>query len=136
MTLTQNPALTLAKGDTGPLTVTVPFTSLGASGLAPYHAGTGQIWFYGKYDASDPDSAAIFTKNLASGVSVTQDGNNTNTNGIISVTLATSDTASLPDFNYTMQWAIKVRDGNTPANEYTLTYGNLLIVATATSKVS
>jgi hypothetical protein len=137
MTLTQNAGLTLAKGDTGPLTVTVPFPSMSASnGLNPYHTGSGQIWFYGKYDSSDLDSAAIFTKNLSNGVSVTQDGNNTNQNGIISVTLAPADTASLPDYPYVIQWAVKVRDNNTPASEYTLTYGSLLVIPTATSKVS
>jgi hypothetical protein len=135
MTLTQNAALTLAKGDTGPLTVTVPSSSLSASGLANYHSGSGQIWFYGKWDASDSDASAIFTKTLASGVSVTQDGNNTNQDGIISVTLAISDTAALPDFNFVIKWAIKVKDGVSGA-EYTLTYGDLLVVATPTSKVS
>lgn len=127
--------LTLAKGDTGPLVVTVSHTTLGSGGLNAFHTGTGKLWFYGKYDVSDPDSSAVFEKTLASGISVTVDGNNTTTDGVVSITLLPSDTTSIPvDSPITLYCSLKGFDGT---NEFTITRDILLLVAAqATSKVS
>lgn len=128
--------LTLAKNDTGPLVVDVPWQKLVnyPTGLNAFHTGSGKLWFYGKYDVSDPDSAAVFQKTLASGISVTADGNNTNTDGTVSITLAPADTASLPDTPITLQCSLKGFDGT---NEFTITADVFLNVrAQATSKVN
>ena len=136
-----------AKGDTGPYIVTVPFAKLGASGLAPYHTGSGALYFYGKLSVTDPDTAgtgqpqAVFKKTLASGITVTTDGNNTDTDGKVSITLDPADTNGLPDVlgNITLFCALKGNDGS--GHEYTIVGTPdapiLLVVGmTATSKVS
>lgn len=133
------------KGSTAPFTVTVPFAKLAsyATGLNAFHTGSGQLWFYGKLSVKDPDSAgtsqpqAIFKKTLASGISVTQDGNNTDTDGKVSITLDPADTASLPDLlgAVTVYCALKGDDGS--GHEYTLVGDVRLVVSTqATSGVT
>lgn len=125
--------LTLQKGDTGPLVVTVGHATLGTSGLNPYHTGSGHLYFYGKLSVQDTDSAAIFQKTLSSGITVTTDGSNT-VDGVVSITLAPSDTTALPDFPITLYCSLKGYDGT---NEYTIVSDVLLNVRTqATSKAS
>lgn len=128
--------LTISKNDTGPLVVTVPWQTLSAStGLNPYHTGTGKLWFYGKLSVQDSDAAAIFTKTFAAGsITVPVDGNNTNTNGVVNITLAPADTAALPDWPITVYCSLKGFDG---VNEFTISKDVFLNVsAQATSKVS
>ena len=133
--------LTLAKADTGPLVVTVSHTTLGATGLLPYHSGSGKLWFYGKYDASDSDtlttgltSGAVFKKDLTSGVSVSVDGDNVSVDGVVNVTLLPADTSVIPyDVPVTLYCSLKGFDGT---NEYTFLNCLLLVTPYATSKVS
>ena len=139
--------LTLAKGDTGPLTVTVSHTTMGATGLTPYlTANGGRLWFYGKYDVSDPDaltngttSGAVFTKTEASGaIVVTTAGNNTTTDGVVTITLQPADTTIIPvDTPITLYCSLKGATADSPNLEYTIVKDVLLnIGAQATSKVS
>lgn len=135
--------LTLSRNDTGPLTVTVPWQTLSASnGLNPYHTGSGKLWFNGKFNASDPDTltdgvkpGALFEKTLASGIVVTTDGNNTTTNGVVSITLAPADTQYCPaDYPVTLYCSLKGFDG---ANEFTIVKDIHLVVSPqSTSSVS
>jgi hypothetical protein len=135
--------LTLAKADTGPLVVTVSHLTMGATGLLPYHSGSGKLWFYGKLDPSDPDTPAVaggagaynIKKDLITGVSVSVDGNNTTTDGVVNITLLPADTTSLPaDRAVTYYCSLKGFDGT---NEYTIVRDVLLLVTPyATSKVS
>ncbi len=139
--------LTITKGDTGPLVVTVSHTTLGATGLTPYlTANGGRLWFYGKYSVSDPDtltngttSGAVFAKTEASGaIVVTTVGNNTTTDGVVTITLQPADTTIIPvDTRVTLYCSLKGATADTPNQEYTIDKDILLVVsAQATSKVS
>lgn len=134
--------INVTKGDTTPFTITVDWHTLSASnGLNPYHTGAGKLTFEGKLSISDPDTAAfvggpapLFTKTLASGISVTADGNNTNTNGVVAVTLSAADWASLLyDVPVSIFCSLKGFDGT---NEFTIQKDVILAVSSqATSKV-
>ena len=131
--------LTLSKGDTGPLTVTVSHLTLGSSGLTPYTtAQGGRLWFYGKYSPTDPDSAAVFTKTEAAGaIVVTTVGSNT-VDGVVTITLQPADTNGIPvDTPITLYCSLKGADNSSPNLEYTIVPNVLLnVAAQATSKVS
>ncbi len=130
--------LSLTKGDTGPFTVDVPHSTLvNPDGLHAYHTGEGALYFYGKLGLNDADSAAIFKKTLVSGISVTADGNNTDTDGQVSVILDPADTSSLPDLlgAVTVYCSLKGNDGS--GHVYTIVRDVRLVVSSQpTSKVS
>lgn len=143
--------LTLAKADTGPLVVTVSHTTMGASGLTPYlTANGGRMWFMAKFDSSDPDvqsngiiSGYVFKKDLTNGITVTTVGNNTTTDGVVSIVLQPADTttALLYDFPITLFCSLKGATADNPNLEYTIK-GRfddpiyLTVGASPTSKVS
>jgi hypothetical protein len=127
---------TVPKADTFPLIVTVAKATLVnyVAGLNTFHTGTGKLWFYGKYGVNDLDSAAVFKKDLSSGVSVLADGSPT-VDGSVQVVLAPADTSSIPvDTPISLFCSLKGTDGS---SEYTLSSDVVLVVkAQATSKVS
>lgn len=119
------------KADTYPLIVAVPKATLVnyATGLALFS----KLWFYGKYGVNDLDSAALFKKDLTSGVSVLVAGSPT-VDGSLQVVLQPVDTTTAVDTPISIQCALKGYDGT---NWYTIELDVvLLIAAQATSKVS
>jgi len=120
--------LTVIRGDTGVLTVTVG--SLGSSGLNAYS----DIRFSAKRDMGDADTAAIISKTLASGITITTVGNAT-TSGVLSVALAPADTAALPTgYTSTLQYDVRLYDA--AGDAYTVAQGVLTVAPTATQATS
>ena len=122
---------TVPKADTYPLTITVAHATLVnyPTGLAAFS----KLWFYGKYSVQDADSAALFKKDLTSGVSVLVAGSPT-VDGSLQVILQPADTTPATDAPISIQCSLKGYDGT---NWYSIEIDVVLnIRAQATSKVS
>ena len=120
--------LTIVRGDTDALSITVG--NLGASGLAAFSDAR----FTAKRDLGDADTSAVITKTLASGITVTTNGNAT-TNGVLSVAIAPADTATLPA-GYAVALAYDVRLYDVAGDAYTVAQGILTVTPTATQATS
>lgn len=115
-------------GRSAALTVTVG--NLGASGLNAYN----DVRFTAKRDVSDADSAAIISKTLASGIAITTAGDAT-TNGVLTVTLAPTDTTALPA-GYAVALAYDVSVYDVSGHAYSVAGGVLTVTPTATQATS
>lgn len=123
---------TVPKNDTYPLTIIVAHATLAnyPTGLSAFS----KFWFYGKYSVQDADSAAVFQKTQASGISVLTAGSPT-VDGVLQVVLQPADTNGIPvDTPVSLQCSLKGWDGT---NDYTFESDIVILVkAQATSKVS
>ena len=109
-------------------TAEIVFTvgDLGASGLNAFN----DIRFSAKRDDSDADSAAVISKSLSSGITITTVGNVT-TDGVLSVALAPADTTALPaGYAVALTYDVAVYDASGDA--YSTHSGTLTITPTAT----
>lgn len=120
--------LSLVRGDSTTLTITV--ANLGASGLNAFD----DVRFTAKRDVGDADAIAIISKRLASGITITTDGNAT-TDGVLSVAIAPADTSGLPA-GYTVALAYDVRLYDAAGDAYTVAQGMLTVMPTATQATS
>lgn len=118
--------LTILRGDTNVLTVTV--TSLGASGLNQYSA----IAFTAKRSRVDADADAVIALSLGAGVTITTVGNAT-TDGVLTVTIPASVTASLPGYDTRLSYDVQLIDTTTtPHTVHTVAQGALTVSADVT----
>lgn len=86
---------TIYRNTTGPLVVTVLWQNLAeSSGLGNYTS----LVFTAKRSLTDSDADAKIAKSLSSGITVTTAGNNTDTNGVLSVLIDASDTSDATKF--------------------------------------
>jgi hypothetical protein len=79
-----------------------------------------------KWDIRDADSAAVFQRTIGSGIAVTSA-----VNGEFTVTIASSNTSSLPLHRTVLPFDIQATD--TSGNKYTILYGNLVVDPDVTS---
>lgn len=121
--------LTMFKGDTS-LVVTVPMAALGASGLNLYTS----IWVTAKHSSGDSDANAVFQKTLSTGVAITTAGSSS-VNGVLTVTLADTDTSALPDLANGLPLVYDVKGKTAGGAEATLV-ADLLIVSAHATKAS
>lgn len=121
--------LAMYKGDTS-LLVTVPMAALGASGLDAYSS----IWVTAKHSSADADTAAVFQKTLSTGAAITTAGS-ASINGVLTVTLASTDTSALPDLANGIPLVYDVKGKTAGGAEATLV-ADLLIVAAHATKAS
>lgn len=121
--------LTLVRGDTDALTVTVG--NLGASGLNAFS----DVRFTAKRDASDADSAAIISKVLGAGITITTVGNAT-TDGVLSIAIAPADTTTTLPAGYTVTLVYDVRLYDASGDAYTVAQGVITVSPTATQATS
>lgn len=120
--------LSLIHGRTAVLTVIVG--SLGASGLNAYSA----MRFSAKRDVSDADVAAVISKTLGAGITITTVGDAT-TNGVLSIALAPADTSTLPaGYTSTLQYDVSLYDA--AGDAYTVADGVITVSPTATQATS
>lgn len=117
--------LSINKGDSGPLAITIPH-----AGMTGPLSGYTHLWFTAKlgYQNLDNDPDSI-QKDIGAGVTVTTAGS-TSVDGVISVALLAADTTSLPDNNISLVYDVKGKDAG--GLENTLTSGVLLVQAHAT----
>lgn len=120
--------LSLVRGDTD--TISVSVSGLGSSGLNAYN----DIRFTAKHDVSDADGAAVISKALGSGISITSAGNAT-TPGVLAVAIAPADTQSLPA-SYAVALTYDVRVYDVAGDAYTVAQGVLTVTPTATQATS
>jgi hypothetical protein len=122
--------VTIERGDSQQLVVTV--TNLPSGGLAAYS----KIWFTAKRDYSDSDAAAFLSLTLASGVVITTNGNAT-TDGVLTITIPASATASLPSAQTVLRYDVQVLDGTqNPVQPHTVAQGALTVAVDVTQSIS
>lgn len=109
--------LTMVKGATRHLRATVKI-----NGVAQDISSWSQFWFYAKDDQRDSDADAIITKTLTGGGIVFLDEQN----GLLQVTLTSTDTEDLSNYRNWLFGELKGLDGD----------GNPWPVAQGTLKVS
>lgn len=95
-----------------------------ATGLAENLTG-GTLKFTAKWDFTDVDGSAVFQKTIGSGITVTNAAG-----GLANVTIAASDTTSLPATIVNLNYDLKYTDAS--SNVWPILYGLLTIVPNVT----
>lgn len=113
---------------TAALDITV--SNLGSGGLAAFTSAR----FTAKRDVSDDDSAAIISKTLGSGITVTINGG-IGVDGVLTVTISQADTASLPT-GYAVALVYDVWLYDSSGDGYPVATGTLTVTPTATQATS
>lgn len=119
--------ITIEHNTTAPLVVTIPWQNLTASGLSGYTA----IWFIAKYSLLDLDASAPISKTLGSGIVVTTAGDNTSVNGVITITIAAADTASMPISTGNLSLFFSCGGKDSGGNDWPICQGKLTITPNA-----
>lgn len=106
------------RGDDKTVQFTLPGATLPSDGVASF-----SFWFTAKSEVDLPDSAAQFQKMGTPGAlgpfTIVTPGNPAATppvDAVVNCALAAADTASLPDYDVTLEWDLQVRDGNGKTN--------------------
>lgn len=87
---------------------------------AAYNLTGASLWFTAKYTTADADVAAVFQKTLADGLVITDA-----VNGLVTATLAPSDTSTLPDSRTILDWDLQVK--TVAGSVYTVAIGKLTV---------
>ena len=104
---------TMKRGDTLPINHTV------TDGGAAVNLTGKSLRFMAKRSVADADSAAVITKTIGSGITVTNP-----TGGLAQTLISPADTTGLPAIAQLLQWDLQMVDGS---NVYTLESGTLLV---------
>lgn len=107
-------ALSMTRGDTFAFNLAV--TSAGA----PFNLTGCSIRVTAKWDYANLDAAAVFTRTIGSGVTVTNAAG-----GLATVVIAPSNTSTLPANPVNLYYDIQVTDGS--SNVYTVNSGILTV---------
>ena len=108
----------------------IAVTNLGSSGLGAFTDAR----FTAKRDLADDDSAAIISKTLASGITITTNGG-VGVDGVLTVAITQADTAALPT-GYAVALVYDVRLYDAAGDGYPVAKGTLTVTPTATQATS
>lgn len=123
--------LQMYRGDSLTVTETVGPVGLGANGIQGW-----QFRMTAKWDADDPDSAAVFQKVPSAWQITTQGVGPTGsppvggTAGVVFCNLLPSDTASLPAYQVALQFDVQATDAS--GHVFTIDAGTLTVFADVT----
>lgn len=100
-------ALTMKRGDSYPIAITIDHTYLPQNGIT----GLDNIRFTAKTAITDLDAAAIISKigPTGSDMTVKVAGNNTDTDGVIWVNLLPANTSDMADTDVTLHWDVQLK---------------------------
>ena len=107
-------AISMTRGDT--FTFNLAVTQSGAA----YNLTGASIRMTAKWNYTDADNAAVFSRTIGSGITVTNAAG-----GLATVSIAPSNTSSLPATTTNLYYDIQVTDSG--ANIYTVAYGVLTV---------